>query len=436
LGVVSGSGSSELRFKVYVEALSSPLGHADRAVPFPSYCTDLLRPGPRQSVEPMAACGEPGRLQAAHQSLHHLVAKADGSDEARLAAVRQQVMPAVERPGAIRGWMIDETGVPKTGTPSVGVARQDCGQRGQQATCQGAVSLSVANAHARLPLAYRLYLPAAWVPDRARRSQAGVPEEIALQTKPQIARAHIRAARDAGVAAAVGLTEAGYGVDTALRDGVTDRGLAYVVGIPSSPSLWPPGREPLAPKPWRGRGRPTSRRRRDAKPQPVSAQDLAGGLPKRAWRRVTGREASHTRRVSRVAAGRVRPAHRDDNRATPRPEEGCLIEGPVDEPAPTKYGRSTLPAHLSRRELVGTAKLRWRIERAYHDRKQALGRGHSEGRGWQGFHHPASLGVAAYGFPIAEPGALPPSAATQPPLSLNAPGLPERYRPRGSPDPA
>jgi SRSO17 transposase len=436
LGVVSGSGSSELRFNVYIEALSSTLGHADRAVPFQSYCTGLLLPGPRKSVEPMAACVEPGRVQAAHQSLHHLVGKADWSDEAMLAAVRQQVMPAIERHGAVRAWIMDDTGFPKKGTHSVGVARQDCGQLGKQDNCQVAVSLSVANNHASLPIAYRLYLPAAWAPDRARRSKAGVPEDIAFQTKPQIALAQIRAAREAGVAAAVVQTDAGYGVDTAFRDGVTDLGLAYVVGIQSSTSLWPPGMEPLAPKPWSGRGRPTSRLRRDAKHQPVSAKDLACGLPKRAWRRVTWREASNTLLVSRFAAVRVRPAHRDDNRATPRPEEWGLIEWPVDEPEPTKYWLSTLPAHVSRGELVGTAKLRWRIERDYHDLKQELGLGHYEGRGWRGFHHHASLCIAAYGFLIAERGALPPSAARQPPLSLNAPGLPESYRPRGSPAPA
>ncbi len=169
-----GSGS---RFTAYVEALSRTLGHADRAAPFRSYCVGLLLPGDRKSVEPMAARVEPGRVQATHQSLHHLVAKADWSDEAMLTAVRQQVMPAIERHGAVRAWIIDDTGFPKKGTHSVGVARQYCGQLGEQDNCQVAVSLSVANDHASLPIAYRLYLPEAWADDPARRSRAGVPDD-------------------------------------------------------------------------------------------------------------------------------------------------------------------------------------------------------------------------------------------------------------------
>jgi SRSO17 transposase len=123
----------------------------------------------------MAARIEPARVQAAHQSLHHLVAKADWSDEAVLAAVRQQVLPAIERHGAIRAWIVDDTGFPKKGTHSVGVARQYCGQLGKQDNCQVAVSLSFANDHASLPIAYRLYLPEPWANDPIRRDKAGSP---------------------------------------------------------------------------------------------------------------------------------------------------------------------------------------------------------------------------------------------------------------------
>jgi len=435
VGLGSGRHRGDARFNGYVETLSRTLCHADRAVPFRSYCAGLLLPGPRKSVEPMAARVEPGRVQAAHQSLHHLVAKADWSDAAMLAAVRQQVMPAIERHGAIRAWIIDDTGFPKKGTHSVGVARQYCGQLGKRDNCQVAVSLSVANDHASLPIAYRLYLPEAWADDPARRSKAGVPNDIGFQTKPQIALAQLRAARDAGVSPGVVLTDAGYGVDTGFRDGITDLGLAYVVGIQSSASLWPPGMEPLPPKRWSGRGRPTSLVRRDAEHKPVTAKELALGLPGKAWRRVTWREGTNALLTSRFAAVRVRPAHRDYNRATPRPEEWCLIEWPAGEPEPTKYWLSTLPATISRRELVDIAKLRWRIERDYQELKQELGLGHFEGRGWRGFHHHASLCIAAYGFLIAERGALSPSAGcTAPPLTPSR--LPSGHRPRGSPDPA
>jgi SRSO17 transposase len=434
VGLQSKASGGALRFAAYVEALRAVLGHADRAAPFQSYCTGLLLPGDRKSVEPMAARVQPGRLPAAHQSLHHFVAKADGSDDAVLAAVRARVLPVIERHGPIRALIIDDTGMPKKGRHSVGVARQYCGRLGKQDNCQVAVSLSAANDHASLPIAYRLYLPHEWADDPDRRAQAGVPDEVVFKTKPQIALDHLRAAHAGGINAAVVLADAGYGIDTDFRDGITELGLAYVVGIQSSTSLWPPGMEPLPPEPWRGRGRPPSAIRRDAEHQPISARQLALNLPKNAWRRVTWREGTNTRLTSRFAAVRVRPAHRDTHRSTPRPQEWCLIEWPAGEPEPRKYFLSTLPADISRRALVNTAKLRWRIERDYQDLKQELGLGHYEGRGWRGFHHHATLCIAAYGFLISERDAIPPSGQCEAVVVQEHP-LPRGYRPRGSPNP-
>ncbi len=433
------------RLATYLQALGAALGHADRVAPFRSYCTGLLLPGERKSVEPITARVEPGRVQAAHQSLHHFVAKADWSDQAVLAAVRSHILPVMRRHGAVRGWMVDDTGMPKKGIHSVGVARQYCGQLGKQDNCQVAVPLSLANDHASLPIAHRLYLPQAWTSDAGRRTRAGVPDDVTFQTKPRIALNQIRAALQEGVPAAPVLADAGYGIDTAFRDGVTDLGLSYALGIQSSTSLWPPGQdhdhvEPLPAKPWSGRGRPSSLIRRDAGHAPVSAKQLAFSLPKRAWRRVTWRrvpwrEGSNATLASRFAAVRVRPAHRDTNRTAPRPEEWCLIEWPRGEPEPTKYWLPTLPATTSRRALVDLTKLRWRIERDYQDLKQELGLGHYEGLGWRGFHHHATLCIAAYGFLVAERGAFPPSAERTPALIEVSP-LPQPYRPRGAPDPA
>ena len=228
------------------------------------------------------------------------------------------------------------------------------------------------------------------------------------------------------------LADAGYGVDTDFRDGLTGLGLLYVVGIQSSTTLWPPGEAPLPPKPWSGRGRKPTTLRRDDGHQPVPAKDLAFSLPRRAWRRVTWREGSNDTLASRFAAVRVRPAHRDYQRQTPRPEEWCLIEWPAGEAEPTKYWLSTLFARMTRRALVDAAKLRWRIEREYQDLKQEPGLGQYEGRGWRGFHHHATLCIAAYGFLILERAAFPPSAARGA-SSLTAPALPEGYRPRGAP---
>src|ERR1700746_3034890 len=204
----------EARLAAYLDAIAGVLGHARRAASARAYCTGLLLPGERKSIEPMAARLEPAHVQAKHQALHHVVAQADWDDAAVLAAVRAQVLPAIARHGPVLHWIVDDTSFPKQGTHAVGVARQYCGQLGKQDNCQVAVSLSVANDHASLPIAYRLFLPAAWAKDPLRRAKAGVPEEVSFQTKPQIALGQIKSALQAGMSAAAVLMDAGYGVDT------------------------------------------------------------------------------------------------------------------------------------------------------------------------------------------------------------------------------
>jgi SRSO17 transposase len=431
LKTVAGT-TSESRFALYVERLSSALGHADRKAPLKAYCTGLILPGERKSVEPMAARLEPARVQAAHQSLHHFVAKAEWSDEGVLAVVRAEVLPAITRRGAIRAWIVDDTGLPKKGKHSVGVARQYCGQLGKQDNCQIAVSLSLANDHASLPIAYRLYLPEAWANDAERRAKAGVPEDIVFRTKPEIALDQIRLALAAGVPAGTVLADAGYGNDTAFRSALTEIGLSYIVGIQSSASLWPPGSGPLPAKPWSGNGRPSSLVRRNLEHKPLSAKALAQTLPQTAWRTVTWREGTNAALASRFAALRLRPSHRDYWRSTPRPEEWLLVEWPQGENEPTKYWLSTLPGDTTLADLVDLAKLRWRIERDYQELKQEIGLDHYEGRGWRGFHHHATLAIAAYGFLVSERSLIPPSRPRSGAL-LKAPRLPKGYRPRGSP---
>ncbi len=429
------TSDTEHRFAAYLDALAQALGHADRTAPLHAYCTGLLRPGERKSIEPMAARLEPRHVSATHQSLHHFVAKADWSDEALLAAVRQQVLPAIERHGPIRAWIVDDTSFPKKGKHSVGVARQYCGQLGKQDNCQVAVTLSLANDHASLPVAYRLYLPQDWVDDPTRRAKAGVPEGITFQTKPEIALDQIRQALAVGLPPGVVLMDAGYGNETELRTQVSALGLAYVAQILSTTSVWGPGTAPLPPKSWSGRGRPPKRMRRDGEHQPTSVKALALSLAETAWTDVTWREGATEELTSRFARLRVRAAHRDEERSQPRPHEWLLIEWPRGEKEPSKYWLSSLPEDIPFAQLVDLAKLRWRIERDYQELKQELGLGHFEGRGWRGFHHHATLCIAAYGFLIAERARLPPSGPCQA-EKLQAPGLPAGYRPRGGADPS
>jgi len=382
----------------------------------------------------MAAWIAPVCVQAAHQALHHFVAKGEWSDDALLARVRSEVLPLIERQASVQAWIVDDTGFPKKGRHSVGMGRQYCGQIGKQDNCQVAVTLSVANAQASLPVAYRLYLPEAWAQDAERRSKAGVPEDIGFQTRPEIALDQIRAALADGVAAGLVLADAGYGIDTAFRTALTALGLRYSLGVQSSTSLWAPGSAPLPPKTWSGRGRPPTRVRRSPEQKPLSAEKLARSLPEPAWQRVTWRAGTNGVLASRFAAVRVRPAHRDELRYEPRPEEWFLIEWPEGQDALTKYWLSTLPSETPMAELVRQMKLRWRIERDYQELKQEIGLGHYEGRSWRGFHHHASLCIAAYGFLVSERGRFPPSDPKV--TERQALALPAGYRPRGAPDSA
>jgi SRSO17 transposase len=223
-----------------MEGLAQAAGHADRAVPLKNYCTGLLLPGERKSVEPIAARLAPDDVRRMHQSLHHVVADAPWSDETVLRQVRDSILPVIQKHGKIVCWIVDDTGFPKKGSHSVGVTRQYCGQVGKQDNCRVAVSLSVATWSSSLPIAYRLYVPDVWASDKERRKQAGVPDEIEFQTKPQIALDQIRNAVNDAVPRGVVVADAAYGTDGRFRSAVTEMDLKYVVGVQSSFSVWNP----------------------------------------------------------------------------------------------------------------------------------------------------------------------------------------------------
>src|ERR1700755_2667125 len=221
-------GDSETRFAEYVAGLGSVIGHVERTRPLRDYCTGLMLPGERKSVEPMAARTAPALTAAQHQSLLHFVGNAAWSDEDVLAKVRETVLPAIEKNGPIEAWIIDDTSFPKQGRHSVGVARQYCGQLGKEDNCQVAVSLSLANSHASVPVAYRLYLPQEWTGDRARLRKAGVPAEISFKTKHEIALDQLRWACSAELPRGVVLMDAGYGNNGDFRAQISALELQYV----------------------------------------------------------------------------------------------------------------------------------------------------------------------------------------------------------------
>jgi SRSO17 transposase len=399
---------SQARFSVYVGRLSRALGHRDREGPFQAYCAGLLGTEGRKSVEPLAAATAPSRVSGQHQSLLHFIGQSEWSDAAVLAEVRAHVLPAIERHGPIEAWILDDTSFPKQGRHSVGVMRQYCGQLGKRANCQVAVTLSLANHHASLPVGHRLYLPEEWAKDEPRRRQAGVPEDVVFATKTAIALGLIEQTLAQDVPRGFVLADAGYGSDTAFREAVTALGLPYVMGVAPTTSVWAPGVRPLAQTKPR-RGPPLLRLRRDEERKPVSVKELALALPEEAFEVIEWREGSNDVLKGRFARVRVHAAHRDNLRSELRPEEWLIIEWPQSEAEPTRYWLSTLPPDIAFDALVDAVKLRWRIERDYQELKQEVGLGHYEGRGWRGFHHHATLCIAAYGFLIAERQTIPPS---------------------------
>ncbi len=408
-------GESESRFRGYIDELAGAVEHPLRKRQLEDYCVGLMGPSERKSVEPMAAVTAPDRTSAQHQSLLHFVGQSEWSDAKVLAKVRELVLPAIERHGPIEAWIIDDTGFPKQGKHSVGVASQYCGQLGREGNCQVAVSLSVANRHASLPVAYRLYLPRQWAEDRARRRKAGIPARLRFMSKPKIALEQIKAALAAEIAPGVVLMDADYGRDGNLRRELRALRLHYVAAIQSTPMVWKPG---TGPKP--GRRLPKAREE-DA--DLASVKDVALGLGSDAWKIIRWREGTAEWLQSRFARMRVRLAR--------EPEQWLLSEWPEGEKAPTKYWLSNLALDISFEKLVDIAKLRWRIERDYQELKQELGLGHFEGRGWRGFHHHATLCIAAYGFLISERETIPPSGARSTALFAHI-VVPEDYRPRGA----
>jgi SRSO17 transposase len=402
------SDASAKRFSAYLDGLASVIGHAARVGPMRDYCTGLLLPCERKSVEPIAAVTAPGHASAQHQSLLHFIANGAWSDADVLGKVREAVLPDIQRHGAIEAWIVDDTGFPKYGEHSVGVSHQYCGQVGKQTNCQIAVSLSLANHHASLPVAYRLYLPESWAKDAVKREIAGIPEDIEFATKPKMALRQIEWACEAGLPRGVVLMDSAYGSDLSFRRRLTELELVYSVAVRDRTLV----AETMS------------------EAEPLGAAALANRLSRRGWRTITWREGTNTPLKSRFQRVRVRAA--GDGTGAGEPVEWLLIEWPKGEKKPTKFWLSTLPEDTPLDRMVDITMMRWRIERDYHDLKQEVGLGHYEGRGWRGFHHHATMCIAAYGFLVSERGAFSPSGCRSRSF-IEEFAVPKGYRPRGSP---
>jgi SRSO17 transposase len=378
----------------FVDTLTADFGRPERRTAMAQYITGLLLDGERKSIEPIAArlVDRPDQIQAMRQRLQQCVVVSPweaGELFGRLARVLDRDLPD------IRALVIDDTGFPKKGTHSVGVARQYSGTLGRTDNCQIATSLHLAGERGSGCIGMRLYLPETWTTDRLRCRAAGVPDTVAFAPKWQQALALLDAALAAGVRRHVVLGDAAFGEVTAFREALTARGLSYVLRVPGSLVTWPPGTRFTVPARRGTTGRPRSTLRPTTLTAPLTLAAVATTLR---HRRVTWREGSRGQQASRFAAVRVRLAHRHAEGAGPGPDVWLLSEWPRDEPAPSKYYLSSLPATTPLRTLVRFGKLRWRIERDYQELKGELGLDHFEGRTWNGFHHHVALCAAAHAF--------------------------------------
>jgi SRSO17 transposase len=365
------------------------------------YVRGLLLDGARKSIEPMArrleAVDGPDRpARDYEQALQQLISQSPWDDQALRDRLARRVLAEAGVGGAL---LIDDTGFPKQGKNSVGVARQYSGTLGKVGSCQVAVTLQYSTERAVFCLDAALYLPRQWADDPDRLRAAGVPEGVGYRPKWQIALELLERAKAGGLSGPV-LADSAYGDVTAFRAALQEQGWAYCVGV-SSPLKVVAADHDFGPvPPYRGKGRRPSRSagvRAGVKSESVKqwAQARPGAFRKVAWR-----EGTRGKLSGRFAAWRVRPAHRLSAGAEPRAACWLLAEWPEAEAAPTKYFFSNLPAGTSLRRLVGTTKGRWWVEQSYKEMKDELGLDHFEGRSWRGWHHHVALVLVAYAFVV------------------------------------
>jgi SRSO17 transposase len=362
-------------------------GRSTRRRMAPLYVRGLLDTGERKSIQPMAErLGLPG-----HDALHHFISSPAWDDAPLWEKLAEQADRQVGGEHAVL--VVDDTGIPKKGDLSVGVAPQYCGEVGKTANCQVMVSLTLARGAVPVPVGLRLFLPTAWTDDPERCAAAGVPEAArTAHTKPAIALAEIDRVLEAGLRFSCVLADAGYGGSPAFRQGLDERGLAWAVGIAGTQLVYPatvtlqpshtptgrPGKHPVAIQP------------------PLAAARM---LDQQRWRRVTWRNGTKGPLSARFAAMRVRVADGPLNAQNTRlPGEAVWLIGEWRDNGDRKYYVSNLPQRTSLRRLAATVKARWSCEPVHQQLKDELGLGDFEGRSWTGLHRHALMTCIAFAY--------------------------------------
>jgi SRSO17 transposase len=364
------------------------LGDKRRRKWAPLYVLGLLLPGDRKSMQPISARVAPDDVE----QIHHFVGTSCWETAPLEAVLCQKVDGLLGSDDSFV--IVDDTGLPKKGTESVGVAHQYCGALGKQANCQCLVSLTVARNEVQAPVALRLYLPQSWTNDPARCERAKVPTTIHYRPKWRIALDEIDRVRAAGVRFGCTLADAGYGTCAEFRRGLTERGLSWAVGILSTQNMYEEDVKVTMPKP-KKTGRP--RVHPLVGTAPCSAERFIEQHGK--FHRVVWRKGTKGPLYGDFAIVRVRPADGDQTRdALHLPGDAAWLVCERFSNGDRKYYLTSLPSSASRKRIVATIKARWACEQAHQQLKEELGLDHFEGRSWWGLHHHALLTMIAFAF--------------------------------------
>jgi SRSO17 transposase len=397
MGEVSGLSAAKLqrvrgRLVEFAEEMFEPMARSDQRRWGEVYLRGLMLDGKRKSIEPMAARLEDGEEQCLQQFVNQ--------SPWRSEPVRRNLALRMDAEICPDAWVIDDTGFPKFGEKSVGVARQYCGALGKIGNCQIGVSISAATPQASCPIDWRLFMPAEWDAD-PRREACRVPEEVTHEPKWKLALQMIDELGEWGLEPPVVLGDAAYGDVTELRAGLVEREISYVLDVKGATSALPKSARPERPR-RSGRGRPPAARYR----RPFdSLAALARAAGEEACLEIQWREGTRGPLRSRFLALRVRPANLKLRRADPDGELPLcwlLAEWPPGKEEPTDFWLSNLPEDTSIERLVSLAKLRWRVEQDYRELKDALGLDHFEGRSYPGWNHHVTLVSVAHGFLTSE----------------------------------
>jgi len=379
------------RLEAFVEPLLPLLGRSERRRWGAFYIQGLLLEGGRKTAAGMAA-----RYSGDVQALQQFVNQSPWDWRQVRRALAQQMISYASSGGA---WVLDDTGFPKKGGHSVGVARQYSGTLGKIGNCQVAGSLNYATGEGCFPVDFQLYLPQSWVKDEARRQRAGIPADVTFQTKWQLGLKMLDQVQEWGLPRAVVVADAAYGSITQFRRALQGRGLHYVVGISPELTVWTEPVRVQAP-PYQGRGRP-ARGNRDL-PTPLKLPQVAQRLSQDSWYDVTWRQGTKGPLRGRFAATRVQPSPGHYHGKVTEPLCWLLVEWPPEAAEPEKFWFSNLPDTATLQELVYWAKMRWWVEQNYQQLKEELGLDHFEGRSWEGWHHHVTLTMIAFDFLVLE----------------------------------